>query len=149
MIQGVDIVEIARISRLSSHSRFCERVFTKRELTLAERKHAKRRYELLAGRFAAKEAVIKALGSLLVEPTPVEYAGLPQLTSEQVSSDESNHYPVGVSFHDIETLSHLSGAPILQLHGEAKRIAKSYHLSHFHVSLSHTNDLAIAFAILS
>lgn len=58
---GIDIVEISRIKRLMENTRFLERCFTKREREYF--KARKMRAEVVAGSFAAKEALSKALGS--------------------------------------------------------------------------------------
>ncbi|PWI56873.1 holo-ACP synthase [Sulfoacidibacillus thermotolerans] len=141
MVQGVDIVEIARIARLAQRSRFLKRIYTVQELALIEGVNAARRAEILAGRFAAKEAVMKAFGSLLLN--------FPSNAKRQLAAVDHKARSMGVSFHEIETLSHLSGAPLLRLHGEAEQIARHYKLSRFSVSLSHTREVAIAFVILS
>lgn len=56
---GMDIVEVARIKRLSANPRFLKKVFTSAELAYSIKSAV--RYERLAARFAVKEAVIKAL----------------------------------------------------------------------------------------
>ena len=57
---GVDIVEIDRIAKAMKNERFLDRLFTKEEIALFEA--CRYRAETVAGRFAAKEAVLKALG---------------------------------------------------------------------------------------
>ena len=61
---GVDIVDVQRIKRLHQHyeDRFLNRVFTATEVAYSFSARGDRRYERLAARFAAKEAVIKAIG---------------------------------------------------------------------------------------
>ncbi|MCI0181833.1 holo-ACP synthase [Sulfoacidibacillus ferrooxidans] len=132
MVTGVDIVEIARIGRLSLRPRFCERIYTHHEYALTQHVTLTRRNELLAGRFAVKEAVIKALYSI---------------DANRMCSAQSREK--GIAFLEIETLSHASGAPCLLLHGQAQQVAQSYQLTQFHVSLSHTKELAIAFVVLT
>ena len=86
---GVDIVDVARIKRLCQQygHRFLDRVFTKIEIDYALGARGDRRYERLAARFAAKEAVIKAIGhavplcSIQVENAP---SGEPIVTCEHV-----------------------------------------------------------------
>ena len=112
---GVDIVEIERFDQQSSQirARFFRRVFTARELALIKTNAS------AAGRFAAKEAVVKALG-----------CGIG-----------------AVSWQDIEILSGASGEPTLILHGEALTIANDLQLQEWSVSISHSKSHAIAFAV--
>ncbi|MBD0320653.1 MAG: holo-ACP synthase, partial [Gemmatimonadetes bacterium] len=94
---GVDLVEIARLGRvLERHPSFAERHFTPGERQRAELLPPGRRLEFLAGRFAAKEAALKALG-----------AGISG----------------GVALAEIETEVAPSGAPVLRLRGAALQAA--------------------------
>jgi len=116
---GVDIVDVARIGEmLARHpDRFPSRVFTD-----AERRYAdadSRRAERYAARFAAKEAVMKALG-----------AGWGR-----------------VGWTDIEVTRDASGAPGVLLTGSALQIADSLGVKKWLLSLSHTETTAIATAI--
>jgi len=118
---GVDLVEISRIGGLLERhgERFLSRVFTE-----GERRHAcksVRPAERLAGRFAVKEAVLKALGT-----------GKSQ----------------GIRWIDVETLPDPAGKPVVRLHGQAVRWLKWKGGGHFHVSIAHDGGKAIAFAIL-
>lgn len=117
---GVDIVEIDRIGALagSSDSRFCRRVFTDDELAYCFRK--KIPYPHLAARFAAKEAVIKALGK---RPAPA-------LKSIEISTSSS-------------------GRPVVNLMGKAGEMASELGLVQIDLSLSHCRQFAVAFAIAS
>lgn len=112
---GVDIVEIDRFDKqsLEIRTRFFRRVFTARELALIKTNAS------AAGRFAAKEAVAKALGCGI---------GI-------------------VSWQDIEILSGASGEPSLILHGEALNIANDLRLQEWSVSISHSKSHAIGFAV--
>jgi holo-[acyl-carrier protein] synthase len=114
---GVDLVEIARISRAVERwgQRFLRRVWTERELALC-----RGRLPELAARFAAKEAVSKALGTGMAD---------------------------GITWLDIEVLSDLSGKPVLYLHGEARRRAARLGLDSWAISLSHSAHLACAFVV--
>ncbi|MEM7229520.1 MAG: holo-ACP synthase [Planctomycetota bacterium] len=118
---GVDLVEIARITAmLDRHAeRFAERCFT-----VAERAYAdagkRRRSERYAGRFAAKEAVLKALGT---------------------------GWSSGIAWTDVEVLRAPSGQPGVRLTGEAAAIAARRGIDHWLISLSHTDDLAMASVI--
>lgn len=116
---GVDLVEIARMRRAcTEHAHFVMRVFTE-----AERKDAlsdRPRYERLAGRFAVKEAVSKALG-----------CGIGP-----------------ISFQDIETVNDPSGSPRVQLYGRADARAVELGVTNIHVSISHEKNMAVAMIIL-
>lgn len=115
MRTGVDIVEISRIQATVERygERFLQRVYTKREID----RYAKRTNSL-AARWAAKEAVAKALGCGIGE----------------------------VGWTDIEILDE-DGAPLVQLHGNAALLAAQLGLSGWSVSLSHTAEMAVAFVV--
>lgn len=100
---GVDVVEVERIQRLDERwgARFCNRVYTSTELSEASRRRVGR-YEYLAGRFAVKEAVIKALrdhvsGSLGYRSIEVTQAssGRPQVSCQALGW--SGHIDVSIS----------------------------------------------------
>jgi holo-[acyl-carrier protein] synthase len=120
---GVDVVSIARIAQmLSEHGeRFVERCFTD-----AERDYAnagpRRRAERLAVRFACKEAVMKALGT---------------------------GWRSGISWRDIEVLRRPSGQPKLVLTGRCAELAAQMRIARWHVSMSHSDELAMASVIAS
>ncbi len=118
---GIDIVETSRIRRLyDEHAeRFLDRVFTPREQEYCKA-NPKRFYEHLAGRFAAKEAVLKVLGT---------------------------GWRGGIAWTDIEIVKDVSGQPGVQLTGECARIATGLGISRWHVSLSHIETHATASAI--
>ena len=121
---GVDIIEIERIRRAISRyegrpparKRFLKRLYTEAELG-----HCRDRVESLAARFAAKEAIAKALGT--------------------------GAWRDGIRWIDLEVVSDARGAPSVQLHGAAARRARSLGLSHWSVSLSHDDGRAIAFVV--
>ena len=110
---GVDMLEIERLENLIQRhgERFLKRVFTRQELVEAGGSPAS-----LAARFAAKEAVSKALGT-----------GIGQ-----------------VGWCEIEILREAGRQPRLQLHGEAARLAGKLGLTVWSISLSHTHTHAIA-----
>ena len=118
---GIDLVEIGRISRmLDEHeARFVERCFTARELQHADAAPRKR-LERLAGRFAAKEAILKALGT---------------------------GWRDGIAWTDMEILPDTLGRPVLTLSGQAASIASRKNIGDWNISISHTGTLAIASAI--
>lgn len=117
---GVDLVEIARIGdMLANHPhRFPERVFTPAER--AESLPPRRRAEFLAGRFAAKEAVLKALGTGL------------------------SH---GITWTDVEIVPDDSGRPRVFLHHAAAERARVLGVRDVLLSISHTRTHALASAI--
>lgn len=110
---GLDLVEIARIRQATERwgERFLRRVYTPAELELC-----RGRAPELAARFAAKEAVMKALGT-------------------------GNR---GVAWREIEVLANWRKRPLVFLHGRARRRAQRLGLDELVVSLSHTRDLALA-----
>jgi holo-[acyl-carrier protein] synthase len=118
---GIDLVDIARLSRtLSDHAeRFMERCFTPSEQSYAEAAD-KRRIERLAGRFAAKEAVLKALGT---------------------------GWRHGIAWTEIEITPNDAGAPQLALTGQALKFAASKGITDWLLSISHTDTHAIASVI--
>lgn len=113
---GVDLVEVSRIrDAIARHGeRFVVRIFTK-----AERRDSGDRVASLAARFAAKEAVAKALG-----------CGIG-----------------AVSWLEIEIRNDENRAPHLHLYGEAQKRAQEMGLLNWSVSLSHTESQAIAFVV--
>jgi holo-[acyl-carrier protein] synthase len=116
---GIDIVEIRRIKNaMESNDRFLERIFSSAELEYLKSRNL--RPEYVAGRFAAKEAVAKALGTGFR----------------------------GFDFKDIEIDRTTLGKPIVILKGKAKLIAKKEGQYNIHLSISHGEDSAVAYAIL-
>jgi holo-[acyl-carrier protein] synthase len=118
---GLDAIEISRVAEaIERHGeRFLDRVFTD-----AERAHAADRgasaSQFYAGRFAAKEAVLKALGT---------------------------GYAQGLAFHEIEILPGKDGEPRVTLHGAARTRAALLGIHTLLVSISHTRDNAHAVAV--
>lgn len=112
---GVDLIEISRLEELNPaiRRRFMQRIFTPAEIEAAGVNFAS-----LAGRFAAKEAVAKALGCGI---GPVRW-------------------------QEIEIRRGLQGEPVLELHGEALRIAAELGLTTWSISISHSRDYAVAMA---
>ena len=114
---GVDICEIARIERaISRHPTFRERMFTPEEIAYCEGKA--RPGESFAGRFAAREATIKALGGYR-----------------------------GRRWQDISVTRHPSGAPAIRLDGNAKRRADALGVTKVLITFTHERTNAVAFAI--
>lgn len=116
---GVDVVELARIDGLSERqAAFKDKIFTPREAQdcFCPKKDVAR----LAGRFAVKEAVSKALGTGIGK----------------------------VGWKDIETINGKNGAPEVILHGEAKRLAETLGVQSIHCSISHEKSVAVAMIIM-
>jgi holo-[acyl-carrier protein] synthase len=115
---GVDLIETERIARALSRwgERFLQHIYTPAEVRFC-RGHVPE----LAARFAAKEAVSKALGTGLR----------------------------GVTWREMEVLSDSRGKPQVRLHGRAARRAEQMGLAEFAVSLSHSRRYAVAFVVAS
>jgi holo-[acyl-carrier protein] synthase len=112
---GIDVVDVDRFRLvLERRPRIVDRLFTD-----GERRDAHSQPERLAARFAAKEAVLKALG-----------------------------VGAGVTpWRSIEVALSASGAPRVVLHGCASEIADSQGVGHLHLSMTHTDHLAAAFVV--
>jgi holo-[acyl-carrier protein] synthase len=114
---GVDVVDLARFERsLTRTPALRARLFGDAETRL--RDGSPRSASSLAARFAAKEALIKALGG-----------------------------STGVSWHDIVVVSDDQGAPSLSLRGGAAALADSRGVAHLHLSLSHDGGVAVAYVV--
>jgi holo-[acyl-carrier protein] synthase len=118
---GIDIVETARIRKLvDEHAEhFLNRVFTAGEQAYCAM-NPKRYFEHLAGRFAAKEAVLKVLGT---------------------------GWRGGIAWTDVEVIKEVSGQPKIVLSGECERIAKEQGIERWFISISHIETHATASAI--
>lgn len=81
---GIDIIEIERIKQSieETQGKFCERVFTKKEIDYCEDRNVQK-YQHYAARFAAKEAVLKAISQLLVNKFNIEWKEIEVLNDEQ------------------------------------------------------------------
>lgn len=120
---GVDIIELDRIGRaVRRHGdRFLARIYTPAELAYCRGRAAE-----LAVRFAAKEAVSKALG-----------VGLSSISSQ------------GIGWQEVEILADPRGKPLVHLTGRAQALAAEQGLRSWAISLSHGRDHAIAFVVAS
>jgi holo-[acyl-carrier protein] synthase len=108
---GVDVVDLSRFeASLERTPELRSRLFTEQEAALS--------LESMAGRFAAKEAFVKALRA-----------------------------PAGMSWQDIEIVSDSAGAPSFALHGAAEARAKEIGITATHVSISHDKTVATAFVV--
>src|SRR5271156_735598 len=118
---GIDLVETARIRRLHEEhgTHFLDRVYTLSEQAYCAR-NPKRYVEHLAGRFAAKEAVLKVLGT---------------------------GWRGGIAWTDIEVVKEPSGQPKIALTGESLKIATEMGIAIWHISISHIETHATASAI--
>jgi len=117
---GIDLVDCPRIERmLKQHGqRFTDRVFTAAERAYAEAN--KNSVEKLAGRFAAKEAVLKLMGT---------------------------GWKGKIAWTDIEIINNPAGQPEVTLGGQVKKIADQLGIKHISVSITHTANFAIASAV--
>lgn len=116
---GCDIIEIERIEKACGRESFVKRVFTEREIAYCKGRKALG-YSSYAARFAAKEAVLKALGTGLRNG---------ELKEIEVSNDEL-------------------GKPIITLYGYHKSLSEEKGVKRIHLSLSHTRTEAIAYCIM-
>ena len=120
---GVDVISIERVAgSVERQPGILERLFTSEERTVIARGRSREAaHRSMAGRFAAKEAVMKALGVGLGE----------------------------VDFADIEVIGGRGQAPSVVLHGRAKQRAELLGTAGISLSMSHDAGLAIAFAVAS
>ena len=117
---GIDLVDFPRIEQMVERhgKRFLNRVFTAAEQAYAESN--KNRMEKLAGRFAAKEAILKLVGT---------------------------GWRGKIAWTDIEIINNPAGTPEVGLSGEVKKIADRLGIEHITVSITHTANFAIASAV--
>lgn len=115
---GCDIIEIERVAKAVAKDSFKERVFTPREIAYAEGR-GKQAAASFAARFAAKEAVLKALGTGLR----------------------------GGSLLEIQVVSDELGKPSLELTGYHKELAQRLGITRWQLSLSHSRDNAMAYVV--
>ncbi len=114
---GIDVAEVPRIQAVieSQKERFLRRVFTPEEAAYCEQ--FKNKYERYSGRFAVKEAAMKALGT---------------------------GWSRGVRWVDLEIVRMRGGRPTLVLKGQARKIADALGVKNIVVSITHTEAQAIA-----
>jgi len=117
---GIDLVDCPRIAEMAERhgERFIDRVFTKAEQAYA--KSTKNEIEKLAGRFAAKEAILKLMGT---------------------------GWRGKIAWTDIEVVNNAMGQPEVTLAGEVEKIAEKLGIGHVSVSITHTANFAIASAV--
>jgi holo-[acyl-carrier protein] synthase len=117
---GIDLVDCPRIEEMVKRHgrRFVNRVFTATEQAYADAN--KDRVEKLAGRFAAKEAILKLMGT---------------------------GWRGKIAWTDIEVVNNAAGQPEVTLDGEVKKISDKLGIKHISVSITHTANFAIASAV--
>lgn len=117
---GIDLVEFGQLEKiLEKHpERFPNRVFTPTEMADADK--VKNRLEKLAGRFAAKEAVMKLVGT---------------------------GWRDGIAWTDIEVVNNPLGQPIVNISGKVKELADEKGIEQITLSITHTANFAIASAV--
>lgn len=116
---GCDIIEIERIARAIKSESFIRRVFTAEEAAYCQRRGQKAAASF-AARFAAKEAVLKALGT-----------GLREGSLQEIAVDNDG-----------------LGKPLVQLSGHFAMLAKQLGVKNIQISLSHSRELATAYVIM-
>lgn len=115
---GVDLVDVRRFAALvERRPTFVDRVLTSREQVLPD--GSRRPVHSLAARFAAKEAMAKALGA-----------------------------PAGLEWHHCEVVADSTGRPTLELTGSVLQATRDLGAFSWHVSMSHDGDAAVAHVIL-
>lgn len=114
---GLDLIEVSRIKKAMETQRFLTKNFTAFEIELFRSR--KDSPEVVAGNFAAKEAVLKCIGCGIFD----------------------------MPLSDIEVLRLDSGQPYIELHGKAKSIAKKKGADKIHISITHISEFAAAQAI--
>ena len=116
---GCDIIEIERIARAIKSESFIRRVFTAEEAAYCQRR-GQQAAASFAARFAAKEAVLKALGT-----------GLREGSLQEIAADNDG-----------------LGKPLVQLSGHFAMLAKQLGVKNIQISLSHSRELATAYVIM-
>lgn len=124
ILQGIDLVTVDKIRKvMSAHAAFAEEIFTAREREYC--RSMPDPYVHFAGRFAAKEACVKALGTGL--------SGI----------------GIDAAFGEIEVRAEKSGKPVLVLTGWMAKIGQKKHIYQNSVSISHSGDYAVASVIFA
>ena len=117
---GTDIIEIKRVEKLVARGRqYLETIFTENEMDYCEVRA--RKQEHYAARYAAKEAVLKALGT---------------------------GWRGGLAYSDIEIIHEESGRPVISVRGDVRKFFDQHQIRNTSISLSHTKEIAIAVVIL-
>ena len=117
---GIDLIETARVAeKIARDIGFLEYVFSPNEIAYCESKTNKA--EHYAARFAAKEALLKALGT---------------------------GFPGGLTLNEIEVTSDDSGKPYINFTGSSKDVIESFGIGKIHLTLSHLKDIACAMIVI-
>ncbi|MFC1887434.1 holo-ACP synthase [Candidatus Cloacimonadota bacterium] len=117
---GIDIIEVARVQKLTSRDdKFLQKIFTKTEMEYCRK--FKNGVQNFAGRFAVKEAFLKAMGT---------------------------GWSSGLKFSEIETVNDKLGKPEIYLYGRTKEIFQERELKIAHVSIAHLKDYATAVVVI-
>jgi holo-[acyl-carrier protein] synthase len=116
---GIDLVSVSKIAESVKSESFRRKIFTPAEIESCE--SVANSTERYAGKFAAKEAFMKAIGK-----------GIRQ----------------EVWFTQIEVFNRETGAPYVQVSGEAERIFSALEAARVHVSITHTEGMAVAMVVL-
>ena len=116
---GCDIIEIERIARAIKRESFIQRVFTAKEAAYCQSR-GQQAAASFAARFAAKEAVLKALGTGLREG----------------------------SLQEIAVANDALGKPLVQLSGHFAALSRQHGVKNIQISLSHSRDFAVAYVIM-
>lgn len=116
---GCDIIEIERIARAIKRESFIQRVFTAKEVAYCQSR-GQQAAASFAARFAAKEAVLKALGTGLREG----------------------------SLQEIAVANDTLGKPLVQLSGHFAALSRQLGVKNIQISLSHSRDFAVAYVIM-
>jgi holo-[acyl-carrier protein] synthase len=117
---GTDIIEVKRVEKMVAKGRqYLETIFTEKEMDYCEAKV--RKSEHYASRYAAKEAILKALGT---------------------------GWRGGLAYSDIEITNEELGKPQVIVRGDVKVFFDHHQIKQTSISLSHTKEIAIAFIVL-
>ncbi len=118
---GTDIIETKRIENSIARSEaFVNKIFTEAEQAYCKAQKAGI-FQSYAARYAAKEAVFKALGT---------------------------GYRYGMAFREIEVTNDKLGKPEIRVHGKVKAFVREQKITNIHISLSHIKEMALAFVVL-
>ncbi len=117
---GIDIIEVPRVEKISKkNDKFVKKIFTQTEIDYCRK--FRNGSQNFAGRFAVKEAFLKAMGT---------------------------GWSNGLKFNEIETVNGSLGKPEIVLYGKTKEIFSERNLKFSHVSIAHLKDYATAVVVI-
>jgi len=118
---GIDVIEVNRIKRAADklNERFLKRIYTENEIEYCS--NMANKFQHFAGRFASKEAFLKAIGVGLFR---------------------------GYQLKDIEIRNEKSGKPYIVLNDKIKKVLKKLNATNIYVSISHIKELSISVVII-